>query len=62
MPRSAKKRAIREIQDELLRPGPYSHNIIGIILRKLARERGDEAAFAVIRETGLEKFGWKGKP
>jgi hypothetical protein len=41
---------------------PYSHNIIGLLLRQIAEEHGKDEANRAIRELGLKRLGWAEKP
>jgi len=61
-----KKRAILEelkatIAEEVEHVGVlhYSHNIISLCLKEIAKCYGVAAANDVIREFELEKYGWK---
>ena len=38
---------------------PYSHNIIGLKLSRMAREYGKPAANETIELLGLDKMGWR---
>jgi len=38
---------------------PYSHNIIGCVLRIIDRDYGTEEANNAVREFGLDEMGWK---
>jgi hypothetical protein len=38
---------------------PYSHNIIGLTLRSIAKNFGKEEANKAIRDFGLVKLGWR---
>lgn len=55
---------IAEARSEIrrLRPqvgkGGYSHNIIGLILVRIARDHGQEYANQLIRDCKLESLGW----
>ena len=37
---------------------PYSHNIINLLLSKLAEEYGEEEADKLIKSTKLKDMGW----
>lgn len=47
------------IERALDNPGPFSHNIIGCILRSVAEKEGYQAANALIDEHDLESEGYK---
>ena len=38
---------------------PYSHNIISLLLRQIARTYGPAEADRAIRDFGLEEKGWR---
>jgi len=50
-----------EIEDEMEFVGikPYSHNLIGFRLRRIAELGGEKEANRVIVELGLEILGWR---
>ena len=52
-------RAIIAIEAPRVGKLPYSHNIIGIALRAIAKLEGTEAANQAIEDFGLEKLGWR---
>ena len=37
---------------------PFSHNLIGICLSRIAKEFGQEEANKAIRDFGLDNLGW----
>ena len=41
--------------------GPYSHNIIGVVLRDIAEKEGDEVANQMIDDCCLHHLGWNKK-
>jgi len=38
---------------------PYSHNIIGLVLRQIDRDYGKSEANKAIEDYGLEDLGWR---
>lgn len=38
---------------------PYSHNIISLALKAIAKNFGDDKAQKAIKNFGLDKLGWK---
>lgn len=51
-----------DIQGHIDDPGPYSHNIISIILRDIANHHGKAVANKAIRDLGLDELGWEEEP
>ena len=41
---------------------PYSHNIISLALRQIAREYGNAEANKAIKDFGLDQNGWVEQP
>jgi hypothetical protein len=58
-----KQEFIFRIGEHAASPGPYTHNIVSLYLRELAKEYGQEAANEVIRIFDLtEVFGISESP
>lgn len=55
----APSEAEKKIKSEIAHNGHYSHNIISLVLRAIAKECGKDAANSLIDECRLEKLGWK---
>jgi len=51
----------RKIEYEIDKAGPYSHNIIGIVLRQIDKQFGVEAANNAIEFFALDEMGWSKK-
>lgn len=47
-----------KIKAELFKAGPYSHNIIGLVLSEVAKEYSTAEANKLIDKCGLKKHGW----
>lgn len=48
-----------KIKQELERNGPYSHNIIGLVLGQVAKQFSKASANRLIDECGLQSKGWE---
>ena len=57
---NTKKQWLEDIKNEVpfIDVKPYSHNIISISLRAIAKEWGKEEANKAIKKFGLDELGW----
>jgi hypothetical protein len=51
--------AEKEMRDLLRYRGPYTHNILGMLLRTIAEKLGKPCANRLIKKYGLKKLGFE---
>ena len=51
-----------QIENQLKVNGPFSHNMIGIVLSGVAKRYGIAEANRMIEKMGLDKLGWRPLP
>ena len=53
--------ALEKIKKAKRQRGPYTHNLIGLILSRVANEQSADMANRLILDAGLSKLGFKVK-
>lgn len=62
------QRTLDEVREEIERlvpdidVGPFTHNMIGMLLRFISNRWGRDEANRAIKDFGLEAYGWTTQP